>query len=662
MGECDKSTLDANGMSRRRFLAGAGMSAAALGLASLGISGCSSESSGSGKTISLDYAKTIPWDAEYDVVVVGFGGAGAASAISAADAGAKVLLLEKAPLGDEGGNTRYCEQAILWFDDYDGGVKYMKNMTAGFDSATDEVIDYMVKGSMDNKEWLLSLGAESVGEAPMAQAYHFTMDSEFGNWLTDDGTSFIEYPERIMPGGAHSFIVNVGSQIDNGQKLYWKLMRKNVVERAESIDVWFESPALNLLQDPFSKTVLGVKAQHAGAELNVRAKNGVILSCGSYEASLDKFQNYACYPKAYPMGSLYNTGDGIDMAIQAGANLWHMASLSGPWLAPKYPDADRTYFLGMSQRYTNAGNCINVGGDGTRFVAECGWQKHGHIDYSGSWKSQMCPDVMYTIFDQTAMSKGGAGIGVVDESLYFKADTIEALASAIDIDATTLAATVARYNGYVDAGKDEQFDRNPSTLARIETSPFYAVRLYPGCVNVQGGPRRNTDCEVLDMEGNAIPHLYSAGELGSFWNDVYCGGGNIAETMYTGRTAGANAAAEKEEVPTAKIALVSSNVKELGSDLDTSATADVQLGENEYLGTGQGLHGDVVVKVKVENGKPTAIEVVEEHETEGITDAVWATMPDSMIAAGTANVDTIAGATLASKGLIEAVNDAISQA
>ena len=77
---------------------------------------------------------------------------------------------------------------------------------------------------------------------------------------------------------------------------------------------------------------------------------------------------------------------------------------------------------------------------------------------------------------------------------------------------------------------------------------------------------------------------------------------------------------------------------------------------------GDGLHGQIKVKVKVEDGKPAVVEVVEQHETEGLTDDVWTTMPEAMVAAGTAEVDTVAGATISSKGFIAAVEDALTQA
>ena len=333
---------------------------------------------------------------------------------------------------------------------------------------------------------------------------------------------------------------------DNQEKKYWHLPMDNVESLADSIDVWLDSPARHLIQDPFSTTVLGVQVEHEGAVINVRAKNGVVLACGSYEGNQEMFENYAEKPQAYPIGSVYNTGDGITMGLEVGADLWHMAALSGPWIVAKLGDQERCFSTTYSkQRITTAGNCINVGGDAKRFMNDSGNCKHGHVEYGGTWISQVTPDVMWAIMDSTARN-GEGDIMLIDDDHLFKADTIEELAGLVDLDAETLVETVEGWNKIVEDGVDPQFGRDPYTLAPIETAPFYAVRLYPACVNCQGGPKRNTNCEVLDPSGSPIPNLYSAGELGSFWAGVYCCGGNIAETVYTGRTAGENAAKAKD--------------------------------------------------------------------------------------------------------------------
>lgn len=669
MGEHEK-----HGVSRRQFIGGAGILAATGALA--GLAGCAQQSGGQARTegsekVSLSFVDTVAWEAEYDVIVVGWGGAGSVAAITAAEEGAKVLLTEKAPYGDEGGNTRYCEQYFCIPNTYEDGVAFFSAMAEHFDTATDEVIDFMARGSVEIGDWLLAHGASTFGPRVVGgeSSPDATPAAEMASWTytkPNGEQAMSEYP--VWPDGTpNDGRIDEFHQIDapdEEKKKYWNLLRANVVDRGDSIDVWLESPAVHLVQDPFSKTVVGAVIERGGREVPVRAKNGVVLACGSFEANREMMQNFTQRANPLPIGSLYNTGDGINLGLEVGADLWHMGALSGPWIKPKYHAVDRAILSTniSGQRVTNEGNCIYVGSDGKRFMNESGCNKHGHVYLGGTWMSQPLPNVMWAIMDSTARNGRGT-ISAVEEEELVECGTIEELAQAIDVDAAALVATVEEWNGVVAAGEDARFGRMESSLAPIETAPYYALRMWPACVNCQGGPKRNVECEVLDTEGNAIPHLYSAGELGSFWAGVYICGGNIAETVYSGRKAGENAARAKDDLAPTELAIVQSAPQDLGSDLDgTEEDAQVALGENEYLGTGQGLHGPIQAKVTVVDGKVTAVEVVKQTETPDVTEDVWSAMPQAMVEAGSAEVDTVTGATIASEGLIAAVEDAVSQA
>lgn len=660
------------GVSRRQFLGGAGLLAATGAFGAAGLSGCAGGSASSaGSAVTLDFSQTVAWDAEYDVVVVGWGGAGSVTAITAAENGAHVLLTEKAPYGDEGGNTRYCEQYFLVPKTYEDGVAYFTALAEGFDSATDEIIDFMAKGSMDVKDWLLSHGASSFEVKGDGKENVDKPDSsELRDWgaKLDDGSILItEYP--TWPNGEQNKDrIQIQTQVDapdEEKKKYWNLLRRNIVEMKDRIDVWYESPAVKLIQDPFSKAILGVRVSKKGSEVNVRAKNGVVLTCGSYEASPQMMQDHAQILNATPYGSLYNTGDGIPMAQEVGASLWHMRALSGPVPSPKRHNSERGLIVSttaLTQRITKEGNCFNVGGNGKRFMKESGYHKHGHVNVGGTYMNQQLPSTMWAIMDATARNGSGV-VAYMHEDDFEQANTIEELAGKIGVDAAALVATAEEYNAAAAAGVDVKFDRPATTLKPVETPPFFAARLWPCFINTQAGPRRNTRCEVLNNDGAPIPNLYSAGELGSFWAGVYVCGGNICETVYSGRVAGANAAEPKEEPQATELAVVSSAPAALGNDLDESeASVDVELGQGEYLGTGQGLHGEIVAKVKVEDGKVVAVDVVKQTETPDITEKVWTDMPAAMVASGGSEVDTVTGATIASEGLIAAVEDALGQA
>lgn len=122
------------------------------------------------------------------------------------------------------------------------------------------------------------------------------------------------------------------------------------------------------------------------------------------------------------------------------------------------------------------------------------------------------------------------------------AKTVRDLARVLEMSPDVLEDTVAKYNRYCEKGLDPDFTRNASDLIPIEEPPYYAVKLWPGGANTQGGPRRNAKAEVLNSDGEPIPGLYSAGELGSIYGMLYPGAGNLAECVAFGRIAGENAA------------------------------------------------------------------------------------------------------------------------
>ncbi|MDO4493719.1 MAG: FAD-binding protein, partial [Clostridia bacterium] len=151
------------------------------------------------------FETTVDWDAEYDVVVIGYGAAGATAAISAADAGAKVLLLEKAPYGEEGGNSRYAAQLVLAPKDRDAALVYYKNLRGDFNNQTDEVIEGLVDGLCSVRGWLDAHGAEYI-DYP-----------------------FIEYPE--LEGSECAITVLVNKKSWSGE--FYKFLQKKVQENSD---------------------------------------------------------------------------------------------------------------------------------------------------------------------------------------------------------------------------------------------------------------------------------------------------------------------------------------------------------------------------------------------------------------------------------------------
>jgi uncharacterized protein with FMN-binding domain len=244
-----------------------------------------------------------------------------------------------------------------------------------------------------------------------------------------------------------------------------------------------------------------------------------------------------------------------------------------------------------------------------------------------------------------------------------RANTITELAQKTGIDPTALAAEIQLYNGFCRSGSDIGYGRAAQYLKPLAAQgPYYAFPVKAALTNTQGGPRRNINCEVLDVRGKPIPHLYSAGELGSFYTDIYNGGGNLSECLFSGRTAGANAAKAKQDVPSA--AVLSSNKVDFRSETleEYLARMRASLGSNEYLGVGTGMGGDLVLKVAVSGQDITNISFLRVNETVGVSDRALIQVPRAIIAGDRPDVDTVSGATLTSEAIIAAVKDALSKA
>ena len=312
-----------------------------------------------------DFLKKVDWHGEYDVIVVGYGASGATTSIKAADEGAKVLLLEKAPKGEEGGNSRFALQAVLSIDneDVDKGLEYFKNLRGKFNTPSDEMIKAYLESASGSYDWLKYIGAENIFVFP--------------------------FKEYDYPGGDVMDIMLIDGEAWTSS--LYRTLQAAVEERKDSIEVWYESPAVELIQDPESKIIHGVKVDNNGTILNIRAKNGVVLCTGGFENNQQMIQDYLQLPYGYAKAARYNIGDGIKMAMDVGANLWHMSNIAGPDLNVLNPETNTAFAYAIQGKKDSLStgfatqNVIFVGADGTRFTDESVIPNHGHVNFHGTW-------------------------------------------------------------------------------------------------------------------------------------------------------------------------------------------------------------------------------------------------------------------------------------
>jgi succinate dehydrogenase/fumarate reductase flavoprotein subunit len=496
------------------------------------------------------------WDKEADVVIVGYGGAGAVAAINAHDAGAKVLVLEKAPV-EGGGSTRMSggQSAYIEPKDAAGAAEYL--YTGSFGTTPKDVCQAWAEEIANNADWLTKMGIKWMDMKPPAGggSRPSRKVADFPNFPGADTLKSL-----IITGGGPAFFKAVNQHLKN-----------------RGIEILFDTPGTDLIQNPTTKEILGVKANSKGQDKYIKARKAVVLCTGGFDFNEEMVNNYLRPIPIKFTGWRYNTGDGVKMAQAVGADLWHMNALCSAGQAFVSPASEIAWMYTRAQ----GDNFIWVNRYGKRFACESpAWFDHrasmGYTiwDWSDTQKDAGYPCIpFYLIFDEKTRLAGPIGggsgsmgvasipaeLGGISETWskdnsreiqlgwVKKGNTIRDLAVAIgdDIDPARLEDSVTRWNGFCATGKDLDFARSEK-LAPIATPPFYGVKLYPGGFNTLGGPRKNGKAQVLDVKNNPIPRLYTAGALGSTEGHIYCVVGyNWAELQAFGRIAGRNAAAEK---------------------------------------------------------------------------------------------------------------------
>ncbi len=592
---------------------------------------------------NLIYDSTLKWDAVYDVIVVGFGGAGAGAARFAADNNAHVLLIDSAPEGHEGGNTRYAGGAFAWSDNFDDLREYYKQTYYPFKYDPKD-LDAFVNNVLKMKEYsqkYFSIKAQYTGRRPQG-----------------------EYPEYKHAETMRSQSMTAGMY--NGG--FWKLLRKKVYERLDKIDVWFESPAQHLIQDPNTKTILGVQIKHQGINRNVAARNGVVLSCGGFENNQDMVQTFLGQGSLAPIGTLYNQGKGIDLAVEAGARLWHMSNYDshGFSLREGQPREKFAYMINWKSLFN--GSIFVAGDDGTRYYREDEEDRHGYKYNHGNWIMQPNQNHPHIIMDQKQFEQLANDDSDKAEQIKslityaIKAETIAELADKIA--APKLAEAVSDFNFLVNEKKRDMFlNRKIETMRAFGAGPYYAIPICHNILHTHGGARRNENCEVLDMENNVIPHLYEAGELGDIFATKYIGANSIADLLISGKIAGENAAWPKRKMAEVDVVTGASKNPDLKSDAHASST-DFEAGPNQGIGISENGINDVpiVVRVTMSGDKISQIETLQEKETPYLGGKAIPVLTNEMIEKQTTEVDAVSGASTTSAAFKEAVNQAIENA
>ena len=621
-------------------------------------------------------AAKYTWDKEVDVVVVGFGLAGAATCVEIADIApdSPVLLLEKMDEAQSGGNSIASGQTILnvWPDDIELFRDYLWEMGKPNNIPRDW-FDWWTQEMVNQSDWIEQV-AKSVGYWYRPNKYgSVTMEfPEFpGASYRARGDCLVTYPNTVsQPGGSYKAF-------------------RDVVKQLKNVEIMYETPAIALIQDADTKEVYGVTAQNKdGSTFNVRANKGVVLACGGYENNLEMQRDFHGMDVVYTAGTPGNTGDGIKMLMEAGAKIWHMKNFTqsgGIWIGVKVPDYESTFERNFF--YKNGG-WLEVDATGNRFYNESKkWHKqHMKINENGHWIDMATYRALpiHWICDQKTFENDtvvttwmawpispmnyewSADNSVeLEKGWIIKADTIEELAEKIGRDPATLRATVDRYNEMCANGVDEDFGRDIETMAPIEEGPFYSVELTPCVVATTGGAVRNPKSQVLDWNENVIPHLYTAGELGSYVSNLYQNGTFLNECISSGRAAaqdiygvephydykGNDYVVPLEDDTVRDMVWSSSSV---GPVMNASKAKD-----GEYYRSSESTHGPWTMTFTVKDGKFTSFAMTEGAENMLMTEEQFKSFTDSIIEAQDLGVDVVSGCTQDSEAIVAAIQKAL---
>ncbi len=462
-------------------------------------------------------------DRDYDVVVVGAGGAGLAAAHAASTRGARVLLLDAAER--LGGSTALS-----------GGVFYAAGtsvqLAAGVIDSPDALFryymavnGYRLQPSLIRRfceegaptfEWLVAMGVDF----PVHNLYAAGLDgARRGHRAQGLGRAIVDVLEARL-------------------------------DRAR-VDVSCRVRVDRLERDPAG----AIAAVHvAGERISCHA---VVLATGGFGANTEMlarlFPSAAAYGDwVWYVGCKTCRGDGIALGLSQGAEITGHGTGSAV-LTPGFSKSDFEPYI--------PGWFIFVGHDGRRFTDET-------IDYSVS--SNLVRDLpageCFALFDEAARQAANPSsnsdkdqgkaypfanwtterLGVMaDAGRIFRAGTLDALAALVGLEPLRLAQTVARYNHDCAAGRDTLFGKDAALLRPLRSGPFYAVRIRPAIVGSTGaGLRTDADARVLDAWDRPIPGLLAAGEtVGGVHGQCYVGGGgSIANAIIFGRIAGLGAA------------------------------------------------------------------------------------------------------------------------
>lgn len=486
-----------------------------------------------------------------DVVVVGAGNAALCAALAAAESGVSVLVLERAPEPESGGNTRFTAGAIKCVYD---GVEDLKVLMPHLTPDEIAMTDF---GEHPESKYYDDMGRETQYRSdPDLTELLVTRSRDTIRWMSEKGVRFLPMYGRqaFKFNGRFRFWGGLTVEANGGGPGLVDALTQ--AARKAGIAIVYEARAMSLVAT--DDGVKGVRVKHRGRTVEVQAKS-VVLAAGGFEANAEWRTRYLGpgWELAKVRGSRFNTGDGIRMALEIGA------MPTGNWSGCHSVGWDRhaTEFgnLAVGDNYQKHsypfGIMLNASGE--RFVDEGAdvfsytYAKYGRVVLAQPGQ------FAWQVFDRKAQP-------FLRDEYRFKgmtkvrADTLEELVRKLDdVDPERALETIKSFNAAT-PGPEVPFDPNVKDGRRtrglaipksnwanpIAEPPFEAYAVTCGITFTFGGVKVDTKAQIQDTDGLVIPGLYAAGEMvGGLYYFGYPSGSGLMSGAVLGRIAGQSAAA-----------------------------------------------------------------------------------------------------------------------
>lgn len=541
------------------------------------------------------------WDQEFDVIVVGSGAGGMTAALCAAGEGLSAVVLEKSKFY---GGTSAVSGGGIWIpcnddiaknggkDSYEDALGYVKLLTEGevpeariaaYLKNAPEMVRSLAKQfgvlfrsvklypdyypdkpggkngyrSMEPVEFNAALlgeqfdhqrppfaGTQVMGRVSMNQVEAHVLFTKGKGWVGLILKMMLSYWLDLR----WRFKTKRDRRMTLGQALVGQLRHAML---KKNLPLWLESGMESLVQE--DGRVVGVVVQRSGKTLRLRAKHGVVLASGGFEANQAMREQYLPQPTqaSWSGAPPINHGDGIRAGIALGAKLGFMNLVWGsPTVHVPGASSQTTLFVERCMP-----GCLIVNKKGERFVNEAAaYPDVVNAMYADAAKGNGAVPA-WLVFDATFRHKYPAGIFLPGQmqpdsalpkdwldKVYYRADSLEALAAKIGVDAKGLVESARKIGVYAAAGKDLDFGKGNTTIDRyysdpqnkpnpclgpVVKAPFYAMRLDPGEIGTKGGLWCDEHARVLREDGSVIAGLYATGNVSAaVMGKTYAGAGS----------------------------------------------------------------------------------------------------------------------------------------